>query len=234
MESSVAGADAPRVAAPSTLERFAPIAGSLFAALFVAAVIIGAAGLDAGDRLPEITQNFASEDYQSTAGFVFILILPSALCFLWFLADLTASMRSLSQGMLASLVPIAGAVYITAFVAAATAVLAPLQIIGHSQLEGADPKTAATGYVLLEEMALGLFGLAGIAGALLMSAAATTAYRGGLLPRWGVVLVVVGAVIVALGSWMFVLPILLVVLWALVASVRGTIFYRRGVLNPLP
>jgi hypothetical protein len=65
-----------------------------------------------------------------------------------------------------------------------------------------------------------------------MSAAATTAYRGGLLPRWVVVLVVVGAVIVALGSWMSVLPILLVVLWVLVASVRRTIFYR-GVLNPL-
>jgi len=233
MEPTVAGATAPRVAGPSTLERLAPAAGSLFAALFVAAVIIGSAGLDTGDNLPEITQNFASEDYQSTAGFVFILILLSALCFLWFLADLTATMRSLSQGMFASLVPIAGVVFITAVVAAAAAFLAPLQIIGHSALEGADPKTAATTYVVLAEIALGLFGLAGIAGALLMSAAATTAYRGGLLPRWGVVLVVVGAVIVALGSWMFVLPILLVVLWVLVASVRRTIFYRRGVLNPL-
>src|SRR6266508_1455766 len=213
MESTVADAAAPPVAAPSILERWAPAAGSLFAALFVAAVIIGAAGLDAGDKLPEITENFASEDYQSTAGFVFILILLSAVCFLWFLADLTATMRSFSQGMLAS--------------------LAPLQIIGHSALEGADPKTAATAYVVLAEISLGLFGLAGIAGALLMSAAATTAYRGGLQPRWGVVLVVVGAVIVALGSWMFVLPILLVVLWVVVASVRRTIFYRRGVLNPL-
>jgi hypothetical protein len=234
MESTVAGAAAPRGVAPSALERLAPAAGSLFAALFVAAFIIGAAGLDTGDKLPEITQNFASEDYQSTAGFVFILILLGALCFLWFLADLTSTMRSLSQGMLASLVPIAGAVFITAFVAAATAVLAPLQIIGHSALEGADPKTAATGYVFLVEMALGLFGLAGIAGALLMSAAATTAYRGGLVPRWGVVLVVIGAVIVALGSWMFVLPILLVVLWVLVESVRRTIAHRRGVLHPLP
>jgi hypothetical protein len=66
-----------------------------------------------------------------------------------------------------------------------------------------------------------------------MSAAATTAYRGGLLPRWGGILVAVGAVIVALGSWMFFLPILLVVLWVVVASVRRTIFYRRGVLSPL-
>jgi hypothetical protein len=233
MESTVAGAAAPRGAAPSTLERWAPTAGALFAALFVAAVIIGAAGLDTGDKLPEITQNFASEDYQSTAGFVFILILLSVPCFLWFLADLTATMRSLSQGMLASLVPIAGAVFITAVVAAAAALLAPLQIIGHSALEGADPKTAATIYVILEEIGLGLFGLAGMAGALLMSAAATTAYRGGLVPRWGVVVVVVGAVIAALGSWMFVLPIVLVVLWVLVASVRRTIFYRRGVLSPL-
>jgi hypothetical protein len=32
---------------------------------------------------------------------------------------------------------------------------------------------------------------------------------------------------------MFFLPILLVVLWVLVTSVRGTIAYRRGVLNPL-
>jgi hypothetical protein len=234
MESMAPVAAAPRAAAPSTLERWAPAAGSLFVALLVVAFIIGAAGLDAGDKLPEITKNFASEDYQSTAGFVFILILLSALCFLWFLADLTATMRSLSQGIFASLVPIAGAVFITAVVAAAAALLAPLQIIGHSALEGADPKTAATAYVVLAEIALGLFGLAGIAGALLMSAAATTAYRGGLLPRWGVVLVVIGAVIVALGSWMFVLPILLAVLWVLVASVRGTIFYRRGVLNPLP
>jgi hypothetical protein len=233
MESTAAGAAAPRLSAPSTLERWAPAAGSLFAALFVAAFIIGAAGLDTGDKLPEVTKNFASEDYQSTAGFVFILFLLSALCFLWFLADLTATMRSLSQGMLASLVPIAGAVFITALVAGATAVLAPLQIIGHSALEGADPKTAATTYVLLVEIALGLFGLAGIAGALLMSAAVTTAYRGGLVPRWGVVLVVIGAVVVALGSWMFFLPILLVVVWVLVASVRRTVFYRRGVLEPL-
>jgi hypothetical protein len=73
----------------------------------------------------------------------------------------------------------------------------------------------------------------GIAGALLMSAAATVAYRGGLLPRWAMVLIVVGAVIAAIGTWMFVVPILLVVLWALVESVRRTIAYRRGVLNPL-
>jgi hypothetical protein len=104
---AAAGAHAPRVVAPSFLERWASAAGTVFAALFVAAVVIGAAALDTGDKLPEITQNFVSEDYQSTGGFVFILILLSALCFLWFLGDLTATMRSLSQGMLASLVPIA-------------------------------------------------------------------------------------------------------------------------------
>jgi hypothetical protein len=48
-----------------------------------------------------------------------------------------------------------------------------------------------------------------------------------------VVLVVVGAVIAAIGTWVFFFPILFVVLWVLVASVRGTIAYRRGVLNPL-
>ena len=191
------------------------------------------AGLDIGYELPELTQNFASEDYQSTAGFAFILILLSALCFMWFLADLTATMRSLSQGMFASLVPTAGVVFITAFVAAATTVLAPLFNIGYSVLEGADPKTTATAYALLNGIALGLLGLAGIAGALLMSAAATVAYRGGLQPRWTVVLVVVGAVIAAIGTWVFFFPILLVVLWVLVASVIGTIAYRRGVLNPL-
>jgi len=76
-------------------------------------------------------------------------------------------------------------------------------------------------------------GLAGIAGALLMSAAATVACRGGLQPRWTVVLVVVGAVIAAIGTWVFFFPILLVVLWVLGASVRQTILHRRGVLNPL-
>jgi len=45
--------------------------------------------------------------------------------------------------------------------------------------------------------------------------------------------VVIGAIVTALTTWMFVLPILLVVLWVLVASVRRTIFYRRGVLTPL-
>ena len=232
MESTVAGAAAARVAAPSTLERWAPAAGSLFAVLFVAAVIIGE-GLDIGYELPELTQNFASEDYQSTAGFAFILILLSALCFMWFLADLTATMRSLSQGMFASLVPTAGGVFITALLVATTTLLAPLFNIGYSVLEGADPKTTATAYALLNGIALGLLGLAGIAGALLMSAAATVAYRGGLQPRWTVVLVVIGAVIAAIGTWVFFFPILLVVLWVLVASVRGTIAYRRGVLNPL-
>lgn len=232
MESTAAGAAAPRVAAPSTLERWAPAAGSLFAALFVAAVIIEA-GLDIGYELPELTQNFATEDYQSTAGFVFILILLSALCFLWFLADLAATMRSLSQGMFASLVPTAGVVFITALVAATTTLLAPLFNIGHSVLEGADPKTTATAYALLTGIALGLLGLAGIAGALLMSAAATVAYRGGLQPRWTVVLVVVGAVVAAIGTWVFFFPILLVVLWVLVTSVRHTVLHRRGVLNPL-
>ena len=232
MESTVDGDAAPRVAAPSTLERWAPAAGSLFAALFVAAIII-VAGLDIGYELPELTQNFASEDYQSTAGFAFILILLGALCFLWFLADLTATMRSLSQGMFASLVPIAGVVFITAFVVAAATVLAPLFNIGYSVLEGADPKTVATAYALLNGIAVGLLGLAGIAGALLMSAAATVAYRGGLQPRWTVVLVVAGAVIAAIGTWIFFFPILFVVLWVLVTSVRQTILYRRGVLNPL-
>jgi len=48
-----------------------------------------------------------------------------------------------------------------------------------------------------------------------------------------VVLVVVGAVVAAIGTWVFFYPILLVVLWVLVTSVRRTILYRRGVLNPL-
>jgi hypothetical protein len=233
MESTVAGAAAPRVAAPSFLERWAPAAGTLFAALFVAAFVIGAAGLDTGDKLPEITRNFASEDYRSTGGFVFILILLSALCFLWFLADLTATMRSLSQGMLSSLASVGGVVFITALVAAAAVLISPLLLVGHSALEGGEPKTVATVYVVLVEIALGFFGLAGIAGALLMSAAATIAYRGGFVPRWELVLVVIGAVIAAIASWMFVLPILLVALWVLVASVRRTTFYRRAVLTPL-
>jgi hypothetical protein len=234
MESTIAGGAAPRVAAPSFLERWAPAAGTLFAVLFVAAVVVGAAGLDTGDKLPEITQNFASEDYRSTGGFVFILILLSALCFLWFLADLTATMRSLSQGMLSSLASVGGVVFITALVAAAAVLISPLLLVGHSALEGGEPKTVATVYVVLVEIALGFFGLAGIAGALLMSAAATIAYRGGFVPRWELVLVVIGAVIAAIASWMFVVPILLVVLWVLVASARRMIFYRRGVLKPLP
>lgn len=233
MVSTVAGAAAPRVVARSFLERWAPAAGTLFAVLFVVAVVVGAAGLDTGDKLPEITQNFASEDYRSTGGFVFILILLSALCFLWFLADLTATMRSLSQGMLSSLASVGGVVFITALVAAAAVLISPLLLVGHSALEGGEPKTVATVYVVLVEIALGFFGLAGIAGALLMSAAATIAYRGGFVPRWELVLVVIGAVIAAIASWMFVVPILLVVLWVLVASVRRTIFYRRGVLTPL-
>ena len=124
--------------------------------------------------------------------------------------------------------------FIAAVVVATTTQFAPLFNIGYSVLEGADAKTVATAYALLTGIALGLLGLAGIAGALLMSAAATVAYRGGLQPRWTVVLVVVGAVIAAIGTWMFFFPILLVVLWVLVASVRGTIHYRRGVLHPLP
>src|SRR6266545_1698144 len=192
MESTAAGAAAPRVAALSTLERWAPAAGSLFAALFVAAFIIGTVGLDdVGDKLPEITRNFQTADYRSTG------------------------------------------VFIAALVIAAAVFISPLLLVGHSPLEGGDPKTVATVYVVLTEIALGFFGLAGIAGALLMSAAVTVAYRNGLVPRWGAVAVIVGAIVTALTTWMFVLPILLVVLWVLVASVRRTILYRRGVLKPL-
>jgi hypothetical protein len=39
---AAAGAAAPRIVAPSFLERWAPAAGTVFAALFVAAVVIGA------------------------------------------------------------------------------------------------------------------------------------------------------------------------------------------------
>jgi hypothetical protein len=200
--------------------------------LFIAAIVIGFAGLDTGEKLPEVTENFASEDYQSTGGFVFILILLSAVCFLWFLADLTATMRSLSQGMLASLVPVGGVVFVAAFVSGADISISPLLIVGHSALEGGDTRTVATMYVVLVEIALGLFGLAGIGGALMMSAAATIAFRAGLMPRWGLILVVIGAVIAAIASWMFFVPLMLVVLWVLVTSVRRTIFYRRGVLQP--
>jgi hypothetical protein len=233
MESTAAGAAAPRVAAPSTLERWAPAAGSLFAALFVAAFVISFAGLDTGNKLPEITRKFASEDYRSTGGFVFILFLLSALCFLWFLADLTATLRSLSQGMLAALVPIGGGVFVVAVVAAAAVASAPLLLVGHSPLEGGDPKTVATVYVILVEISLGLFGLAGIAAALTMSAAVTVAYRNGLVRRAGMIVVVIAAIITALTTWMFVLPLLLFVLWVFTASVRRTIFYRRGVLGPV-
>ena len=234
MGSTAAGTNAPRVAAQSILERWAPAAGSLFAALLVAAVIVGSVGLgDVGNNVTEITRNFQTADYQSTGGLILILVMLSALCFLWFLADIAATIRSLSPGMLSSLVQIGGAVFISAFVPATIIVISPLLNIGHSQLEGGDPKTIATIYVELNEIAFFLFGFAGIAGALLMSAAARVANRSGLLPHWGAVVVVVGAVVTALTTWMLVLPIFLVVLWVFAASVWRMILSRRGVLAPI-
>lgn len=232
MESTIAGAASPHAPA-STLERWGPAAGALFAVLFLAATFVGSS-LKVGSDLPEITKNFATEDYQNTMGLTFIFILLSALCFLWFLADLTAAMRSLSQGMLSSLVPIAGVVFITAVVAAAGVFLTPLDFIGHDELAGGDPKTEATAYVFFSSVGLAFLGLAGISGALLMSAAATLSYRGGLLPRWALILIVVGAVIAGIGTWMFFVPMLFVVVWVLVESVRRTMAYRRGALSPLP
>ena len=232
MESTTAGPASPGVPG-SALERWGPAAGALFAVLFVAATLVGSS-LKVGSDLPEITKNFATEDYQNTMGLTFIFILLSAVSFLWFLADLTSAMRSLSEGMLSSLVPIAGVVFITAVVAAAGCFLTPLGYIGHHELAGGDLKAEAMSYVFLSGVGLALLGLAGISGALLMSAAAMLSYRGGLLPRWALILIIVGAVLAAIGTWMFFLPMLFVVLWVFVESVRRTMAYRRGVLGPLP
>ena len=233
MDTAVAGAAAPRAVTASPIERWAPVAGLLSVALFVAAVIVAVTAIDTGnDKLSSISQHFSTDDYRTASVVTMLLVFLSALCFLWFLADLAASARAISPGMLASLVPIGGVVFITGTVAGATAFVAPLYSINHSELAGADAKTTATSYILLTSLAFALVALGAVGGALMMGSAATVAYRGGFLPRWAVILVVLGAVVVAVGTFIALVPFLLGFLWMLAASLRRTLLVSRGVLNP--
>jgi hypothetical protein len=229
-QASVAAGPAPIVARGSRIERWAPASGAIFVGFIVAAIIVLATSLDPGDKLPKMTRHFASDDHRAASSATLILVGLAAIAFLWFLADLTASARAISSDMLSFLVPVAGVVFIGSLAAGAATWVAPLYNINHAELNGADPKTAATSYILLSSVGFGLFVLAGISGALLMGAAATTAYRGGLLPRWAAVTTIVGAIVAAIGTPIFFVPLLLVFIWALVASIRRTILVRRSVL----
>ena len=225
---------APGVAAPrgraSRIEHWAPASGIVSVALLVAALVIGVTKLDTGDKLPKIAQHFGSDDYRTTTGVVLLLMLLGVAAFLWFLADLSSSARAVSQGMLAFLVPVAGVVFIVSVAASLGSLVAPLWNINHSELAGSDPTVTATAYQLISSVSFSFMILAGVSGGLLMGAAATTAYRGGFLPRWAAITVIVAAVVAVVGTFIFVFPILLILVWILVASTRRTLLVRRGVL----
>jgi hypothetical protein len=230
MEASVAAGPAPSVARISRIERWAPASGAIFVALIVAAIIVLVSKLDPGEKLPKITRHFASNDYRNATSVTLILVALAAIAFLWFLADLTATARAVSSDMLSFLVPVAGVVFIASLVAGFATWVTPLYNVNHAELGGADPKTVATSYVMLNSVGFALFALAGISGALLMGAAATTAYRGGLIPRWAAVITIAAAIVAGVGTVIFFVPLLLVFAWALVASIRRTMLTSRGVL----
>ena len=234
MQATTAVEAVPARGTPSWAERWAPLSGAIFVALFVAALLVAFSALDTGDKLPKATQHFATDDYRTAAVVTMLLALLGAIAFLWFLADLSASARSISRGMLSMLVPVSGVVFITGLIGGLGTWVTPLYAVNHSELGGADPKVAATSYILLTNVGFILFVLAGVAGALLMGAAATTAYRGGFLPRWAVITIVLGAIVAAVGTFIFFIPFLLIVLWVLAASIRRTVLVKRGTLVPVP
>ncbi len=213
----------PSSAAASRVERWAPAAGLVFAGLFVAAAIVAVAGIDTGtDKLLSVTSHFAHDDYQGKAGLVLVLVAASSLAFLWYLADLAAWARAATSGMLASLVPISGAVFILALVVGCGTFVAPLFGIGHTELLGADPKTEATVFQMLSSVGWGVMGVAGVSGGMMMIGSALIAGRTGELSRLVAAGVVVAAVIAIVGSIVAVFPMLLVVLWVALSSIRRT------------
>ena len=214
----------------SLLERWAPITGTIFVALFVATLLLAGAKLDPGEKTPEISRHFATNDYRNASIVALLLLLLSGAFFLWFLADLSATARAISGGMLAFLIPISGVVFITSLIAGLATWVTPLFNVGHSQLAGADPTQTAASYVLLTSVGFTLLTLAAVAGAILMGASAINAYRGRLIPRWLALTAVVLAVVAGIGGIIFLIPGVLILLWVLVASIRRTMLAARGAL----
>lgn len=216
---------------PRLLERWAPVAGIL-CFVFVALALLGVSHLDAGDNYAETLSKFQHNAYQTWTGITIVFLMLAGLCFLWFLADLYASARQMTDGMLAPLILVSGAMFIILALAGFVILVAPLYDAGvgsgQDAYRGADPGQLSVTYQMLGEIGGVLFSASAVAASLMMGASSILAARNGLIPRWlGRLLVALGLLVIV-GTIMSPLPLALFMLWILIISIRRTIRTARG------
>jgi hypothetical protein len=193
-------------------QRWSPLAGVLFAVLYLAALGVGGNG--PGNTPDEVAEWYADDSNRAAAFLVFFLFAAAALAFLWFLGALRGILVRAEgdPGRWTAVGFAAGVASATLLLAAASLYVAPAATAGKEDFPF-DPSTAETfanaGFALLVGSAM--------AGALLVLVTSIVAHRTGLLPPW---LALGGFVVAAVLLFaIFFLPLFVWLAWVLAVSV---------------
>ena len=191
-------------------ERWSPVAGLLYALLFVIAIVTTP---DTGETNREIVAHYADDGNRTNDIVLTMLLAAASLAFIWFTGHLRAVLATASPGSaLSSIAMVAGAAS-AALLAVAAATFGSISFTYGEADFVLDPNTAR----LVGSIGYGIFVASMWCAGLLVVATSLVALRTRVLPAWlGWLGIVVALLLVP--AFMF-FPVFALLAWVLVVSV---------------
>lgn len=205
--------------------RAAGIAGLLFAALFIASLLMLRGQPDAGSTAGEIERWYLGHD-ANRIGLIGLYLVPfSGIAFLWFIAVIRSHVGDREDQFFATVFLGSGLLFVAMLFAAAATASAPLASVKfqHAPVPGADEigLARALAYTLLYVYAVRV-------AAVFVIAVSTIGLRTGSMPRWLVITgyVIALAMLFSVSFYKFV--VLLFPLWVAAVSITILLSPREG------
>lgn len=205
--------------------RAAGIAGLLFAALFIASLLMLRGQPDAGSTAGEIERWYLGHD-ANRIGLIGLYLVPfSGIAFLWFIAVIRSHVGDREDQFFATVFLGSGLLFVAMLFAAAATASAPLASVKfqHAPVPGADEigLARALAYTLLYVYAVRV-------AAVFVIAVSTIGLRTGSMPRWLVITgyVIALAMLFSVSFYKFV--VLLFPLWVVAVSITILLSPREG------
>jgi hypothetical protein len=211
------------------LTQWSGLGGIAFLILFVAGGALAFGGTPDGDAIPSKTiAYFGDSGHRDKISFGWLATILAVFAFLWFVASLRQTLRSIDDdGILTSVITIGGTVY-AALALASTALWTAVATMSddtyrHAVYPGIIHAANDAGYVIHAS--------GGVAIGAMMIASSLAASKGGLIPNWACVIGVIFGVLALL--MIFFLPLFTTAIWILVVSVLLFRVPNRSAAQPV-
>jgi hypothetical protein len=196
------------------LERFAPLTGVLFVALFIPAFILGGEPPDADEKLGEVVDFWTSNDDELIIGALFGALATFFL--LWFVGTLRSALRAAEGGSgRVSAISFAGGVVLVAGAALAVSI----QFAAADTAGDVEPAVTQT----LSVMNSDVFFTFGVGMAVLLIAAGIVIVRTAVFPRWLGWGAIVAGILSMTPAWFVAFGLWLI--WTVIVAI---LLFRRG------